>query len=120
MLVVHPYDFSLAVQAQRRTLKLTQAELAAKVGVGRQWIIDLEGGKEAVAFAPVVRTLAALGFELNLRSPERPPAWTVPLAEAARAREAALAGPQTARTGRPPAPSRRLAKRRPPASWLDG
>ena len=116
MLVSHPYDWSLTVQARRRMLKLTQAELAAKVGVGRQWIIDLEGGKEMIAFAPVVRTLEALGVEVSLHMSETPPAWSVPFTETARQREADDARRHTARTA---TFYRRHAKRPPPASWLE-
>lgn len=120
MLVRHLYDWSLVVQARRRTLRLTQAEVAAKAGVGRQWMIDLEGGKDGLALAPVLKALAALGIEVDLRVPDAAPRWTKPLTEAAQTREHQAGLRQTARTGQPPVPHRRLAKRRPPRSWLEG
>lgn len=120
MLVGHIYDWSLVVQARRRTLKLTQAEVAAEARVGRQWIVDLEGGKDGLALAPVLRTLAALGIAVDLRVPDEAPGWTRQLTAAAGERERCAGLRRSARTGRPPEPLRRLAKRPPPSSWLDG
>ena len=122
MLVVHPYDVALTLRARRLHLKLTQAEVARAAGVGRQWIVACEGGKGTVAFATVMRVLEALDIGVSLdftRLP--PPAWTLPLTEAAKHRRALADLRHVARTGRMPGerPSRRKA-RPPPAGWSEG
>ena len=40
-----PADFGAAIREQRRVLDLDQAALARRVGVSRQWIIEVEKGK---------------------------------------------------------------------------
>lgn len=47
---------------------LTQAHLAAQVGVSRKWIIDLEAGKRTTDLSLVLRTLNVLGIELDAHS----------------------------------------------------
>ncbi|MBM3585275.1 MAG: helix-turn-helix domain-containing protein [Alphaproteobacteria bacterium] len=38
-------DIGLVIRERRKTLSLSQEALAAKVGVGRQWIVEVEKGK---------------------------------------------------------------------------
>ena len=45
MQVRTPLDLGLAIRDRRRRLKLSQAELARNVGVGRQWVVAIEHGK---------------------------------------------------------------------------
>ena len=56
-------DVGLAIRERRKALGLDQASLAKKVGVGRQWIIDIERGKQRAELGLVLRTLK----ELDLR-----------------------------------------------------
>lgn len=74
MKVRTPLDIGLAIRDRRRKLKLSQAELARKVGVGRQWIIAIEHGKSRAELGLVLRTLSALNLPLRI-GPEvcRPP-----------------------------------------------
>lgn len=65
------HDVAAAVRGRRRDLKLTQASLAARAGVSRTFVSDLEGGKLTVEFRSVVAVLEALGYALSLHSPER-------------------------------------------------
>lgn len=58
-------DIGAAIRHQRRTLGLDQAALARKVGVGRQWIVEMERGKPRAALRLVLRTLEVLGIELR-------------------------------------------------------
>jgi DNA-binding XRE family transcriptional regulator len=51
---------------------MTQADLASAVGVSRKWIIDLEAGKSTADLSLVLRTLRALGVELDARDRVRP------------------------------------------------
>ena len=59
-----PAEFGAAIREKRRTLALDQAALAKRVGVSRQWIIDIEKGKPRAALQLVLRTLDALGIGL--------------------------------------------------------
>jgi HTH-type transcriptional regulator/antitoxin HipB len=61
-----PIDIGAAIRDRRRRLFLGQDELAARVGVSRKWIIDIEKGKPRAAMGLVLRTLAALGLRLSI------------------------------------------------------
>ena len=53
------------IRETRRQLGLDQGELAQKVGVSRQWIIEIEKGKPRAAVGLILRTLNALGICLD-------------------------------------------------------
>jgi len=59
-------DVAALARKRRRERGLAQAQLAAAVGVGREWIIDFEKGKSTVEWGLVFRTLKELGFEIDL------------------------------------------------------
>ena len=59
-----PLDLGLVIRQQRRHLGLNQADLASRVGVGRQWIVAIEQGKARAELGLVLRTLAALELTL--------------------------------------------------------
>jgi y4mF family transcriptional regulator len=59
-----PADFGALIRDRRSKLRLSQADLARKVGAGRQWIVELEKGKPGAPLALVLRTLDALGIVL--------------------------------------------------------
>ncbi len=59
-------ELAAVVRHRRKTLGLTQAELAQSVGVTRTWLIDMEKGKSKVELALVLRTLAALGLVADI------------------------------------------------------
>lgn len=67
MIVKNPKELGHLVRDCRSRSRLTQAGLAARVGVSRKWIIDLEGGKRTADLSLVLRTLNALGIELDAR-----------------------------------------------------
>ena len=63
------------IAERRKTLKLSQAELASRAGVSRATLDALENGRAGeMGFSKVTRLLAALGLELTLRtaSSQRP------------------------------------------------
>ncbi len=62
MLIQRPEDIGPLVRRRRRVLGWPQSSLAARVGVGRQWIVELERGKKGAPFDLVVKTLDALGY----------------------------------------------------------
>ncbi len=59
-------DIGAAVRARRKALGLDQAALARKVGVSREWIIDIEKGKPRAEAALLLRTLDTLGLAIEL------------------------------------------------------
>ena len=63
------------IAERRKTLKLSQAELARKAGLSRATLDALENGRAGeLGFSKVTKLLAALGLELTLQtaSAQRP------------------------------------------------
>jgi HTH-type transcriptional regulator/antitoxin HipB len=59
-------DVGAIIRDRRHKLHLDQGALAKRVGVGRQWIVDIEKGKPRAGIELVLRTLTALGLSLTL------------------------------------------------------
>lgn len=72
MLARTPTDLGNLIREQRRKLSLDQRALAERVGVSRQWIVEVEGGKPRAEIGLVLRTLSALGLELEVRPKDAP------------------------------------------------
>jgi HTH-type transcriptional regulator/antitoxin HipB len=66
MLVRNPIDIGLVIRERRRKLNLDQEELARRVKVSRQWIVEVEKGKPRAEIALVLRTLDTLGLALSV------------------------------------------------------
>ena len=62
-------DVAAAVRGCRKDLGLSQADLAARVGVSRAWINAVEAGKPSVELGLVLRLLDHLGLRLDLAKP---------------------------------------------------
>jgi y4mF family transcriptional regulator len=58
-------NLSSFIKYQRKKLKLTQEELAAKAGVGIRFIRELEQGKETMQLDKVSQVLDLFGFNLS-------------------------------------------------------
>jgi y4mF family transcriptional regulator len=54
------------VRKARKSLKLTQEQLAFAEGVGSRFIVDLEAGKSTLTLEPALRVVDALGAILHL------------------------------------------------------
>jgi y4mF family transcriptional regulator len=67
-------DIAAIVRNRRDQLRWTQAQLAAKAGVGREWIIEFEKGKPTVEWGLVIRVLRELGMTMDLRIEPTEPA----------------------------------------------
>jgi y4mF family transcriptional regulator len=52
---------------RRRAAGLTQTDLAARAGVSRRWLSDLEAGKPTAEIGLVFKVIAALDMILDLR-----------------------------------------------------
>ncbi len=62
------------IREERKRQGLTQALLAERVGVGRQWIHQIERGKDTAEVGLVLKTLHALGLRVSVeRDPLRTP-----------------------------------------------
>jgi y4mF family transcriptional regulator len=59
-----PADIGALIRERRRALGLDQSALAGRVGVGREWIVDIEKGKPRAQLELVLRTLNALEIGL--------------------------------------------------------
>ncbi len=65
MLVNTPRDIGALVRHERRQADLSQAQLAERAGVSRQWIIGFEQGKSSAELGHVLRVVAAVGLRLD-------------------------------------------------------
>jgi HTH-type transcriptional regulator / antitoxin HipB len=68
MLIRSPSDLGALIRGTRRQLGLEQSALAEKIGVSRQWIIEIEKGKPRAAIGLILRTLNALDICLDART----------------------------------------------------
>jgi HTH-type transcriptional regulator / antitoxin HipB len=59
-------DIGRVIREQRRHLGLDQQELANRVGVSRQWIVEIEHGKPRAEIGLVLKTINALKLEINI------------------------------------------------------
>jgi HTH-type transcriptional regulator / antitoxin HipB len=59
-----PTDFGALIRDRRIKLGLDQRSLAQKVGVSRQWIVEVEKGKPRAEIGLLLRTIDALGIPL--------------------------------------------------------
>lgn len=66
MLITTPRDIGAAIRERRKLLGLDQAELASRVGVSRQWLIQVENGKAGVAIGLLLRIMNALDLKFTL------------------------------------------------------
>jgi HTH-type transcriptional regulator / antitoxin HipB len=60
-------DLGLYLRETRLAASMTQAQLAARAGVSRRWLSDLEAGKPTAEVGLVFRVVAALGLFLDAR-----------------------------------------------------
>jgi HTH-type transcriptional regulator/antitoxin HipB len=64
----NPAELGGLIRNRRRQLGIEQSALADKVGVSRQWIIEIEKGKPRAAIGLVLRTLTALDICLDAQT----------------------------------------------------
>lgn len=66
MRIDRPSDLGVVVRRRRRELRLTQQELAERLGVTRQWVIALEAGSGSPRLDHVMHTMAELSLALQI------------------------------------------------------
>jgi HTH-type transcriptional regulator / antitoxin HipB len=65
MRIQTPADLGLTIRERRKQLRLAQQALADRVGVSRQWIVEVEAGKPRAEIGLLLRTLRDLGLSLD-------------------------------------------------------
>jgi len=63
-------DLAAIVRGRRRDLRLSQAEIAARARVSRQWVGAFERGKATAEIGLVIRLLDALDLRLTVAEAE--------------------------------------------------
>lgn len=63
-------DLGAHVRSARRAQEMTQAELAERLNVGRDWVVRLEQGAPRLEAQKVLDALVVLGVLLDVRQPE--------------------------------------------------
>jgi HTH-type transcriptional regulator/antitoxin HipB len=61
-----PVDVGLMIRARRKQLELDQRTLAERIGVSRQWLVEVEKGKPRAELGLVLRALTALGLDVDI------------------------------------------------------
>lgn len=64
-------DLAALARGRRRELGLSQAELAVRAHVSRQWVSAFESGKASAEVGLVIRLLDALGLRLAVADAAR-------------------------------------------------
>ncbi len=62
-----PTDLGAIIRDSRIKLGLDQKSLADRIGVGREWIVEVEKGKPRAQIGLVLRAINALGIALDAR-----------------------------------------------------
>ena len=65
MLVRSSSDLGAVIRDRRKQLKLDQAAFAKKIGVSRQWVIDVEKGHARAQLGLVQRAMDVLNIQLD-------------------------------------------------------
>ena len=72
--ITRPNEVGAALQGLRRSLGVTQAELAGRARVTRKWISEMENGKATAEVGVLCRVLAALDARIEIvHAPSRRP-----------------------------------------------
>jgi HTH-type transcriptional regulator / antitoxin HipB len=65
MFVRTPADLGAVIRDRRKQMKLDQAAFAKRIGVSRQWVIEVEHGHARAELGLVLRALDALSIRLD-------------------------------------------------------
>lgn len=68
--MVNPESIGTAIRIARKQQQLTQAELAERIGVSRQWLWRAERGGGGMDLDLVLRAFRALGIEVRVILPD--------------------------------------------------
>jgi HTH-type transcriptional regulator / antitoxin HipB len=62
----NPEQLGRAIRLKRKEKSLSQSALAARLGVGRKWVIGIESGNPRAELGLILKTLDALGLRASL------------------------------------------------------
>ena len=65
MFIRTPQDIGALLRETRKKAGLGQAELARRIGVSRQWVVEVERGKPRAEMGLILRALNTLGSPLQ-------------------------------------------------------
>lgn len=65
MFIRTPADVGAVIRDRRKQLGLDQSTFAKRIGVSRQWVIEVERGHARAAMGLVLRAIDALGIRLD-------------------------------------------------------
>jgi len=72
MLIRTSSDLGAVIRDRRKRLKLNQSTFAKRIGVSRQWVIEVEHSHARAELGLILRALDTLGIRLDASS-EHPP-----------------------------------------------
>jgi len=72
MRVRTPKDIGALIRQRRHELELSQIQLAERMGVSRQWVVDVERGKARAEIGLVLRALDVLDATLRVEAVASP------------------------------------------------
>ncbi|HEY0017892.1 MAG TPA: helix-turn-helix domain-containing protein [Longimicrobium sp.] len=72
MLIRNARELGLRMRDQRLELGLSQAALAARIGVSRSWVIQAERGNSGAEIGLVLKAFVALGLAFDVRDAASP------------------------------------------------
>lgn len=67
--VANSKELGAAIRAERKSIGVTQKELAMTAGVGLRYLIELERGKPTARMEGMFKVLQALGLKLSVTPP---------------------------------------------------
>ncbi len=67
MIIRTPREIALFVRERRRSLRMTQAQLAERIGASRAWVRLLESGKPRFELGLTLRAPTALGTIVDIQ-----------------------------------------------------
>ena len=70
MLIRTPAELGAVLRDRRKQLKLDQAALAKRIGVSRQWVIEVERGHARAELGLVLRAINVLDIHLDATTDE--------------------------------------------------
>jgi HTH-type transcriptional regulator/antitoxin HipB len=68
----NPEQLGRAIRLKRKEKSLSQSALAARLGVGRKWVIGIESGNPKAELGLTLRALNALGLRASLSEEGQP------------------------------------------------
>ncbi|MBW5440730.1 helix-turn-helix transcriptional regulator [Bradyrhizobium canariense] len=72
MFVRTPAELGAVLRDRRKKLKLDQSTFAKRIGVSRQWVIEVEHGHARAELGLILRALDALDIRLDASTEQTP------------------------------------------------